>query len=64
VAPRSTQELARIATNTVDTIDDVVERLEQIRAHAATTALRGEQDGIAAFTLLYCIITQNVGRTL
>ena len=64
MAPGSTQELAKIATEPVDTIDDVVERLEQIRAHAAATALRGEQDGIAAFTLLYRIITQNVGRTV
>jgi Family of unknown function (DUF5995) len=64
MAPGSTRELARIASKPVHTIDDVVERLEQIRAHAAATALRGEQDGIAAFTLLYRIITQNVGRTI
>lgn len=63
MAPGSTQELARIASREVTTIADVVERLEQIREHAAATALRGEQDGIAAFTLLYRIITENVGRT-
>ncbi|MGI9001819.1 MAG: DUF5995 family protein [Pseudonocardia sp.] len=59
----STQELARIASKDVQSIADVVQRLEDIRDHAAATSLLGAEDGIASFTKLYHIITKNVEAT-
>lgn len=63
MARGSTQELARIVRRDVHTIEDVVQRLEAVRDHATDTALRGEADGIACFTRLYTVITENVGKT-
>jgi uncharacterized protein DUF5995 len=58
----STQRLAELAGDTPPTsIEEVVQRLAAIRDHAATTSLLGENDGIAAFTKLYHVITTRVG---
>lgn len=59
----STQELARIAGKEVQSIAEVVQRLEDIRDYAASTSLLGADDGIACFTRLYHIITKNVLET-
>ncbi|OLT21732.1 hypothetical protein BJF78_34060 [Pseudonocardia sp. CNS-139] len=61
--PGSTQELARLAGTTPPaSIPEVVERLAAIRDHAASTSLLGEDDGIAAFTRLYHVITAHIGE--
>jgi hypothetical protein len=39
-----------------------VERLAAIRDYAASTSLLGENDGIAAFTRLYHVITAHIGE--
>jgi Family of unknown function (DUF5995) len=58
----STQRLAELAGDAPPTtIPEVVERLAAIRDHAATTSLLGENDGIAAFSKLYHIITRRIG---
>lgn len=63
MARGSTQELARIASKDVQSILDVAARLGEIRDHAAATSMLGEQDGVACFTKLYQIITENVFDT-
>jgi Family of unknown function (DUF5995) len=58
----STQRLAELAGDgPASSIPEVVERLAAIRDHAASTSLLGEDDGIAAFSTLYHIITQRIG---
>ncbi len=58
----STQRLAELAGDAPPTsIPEVVTRLAEIRDHAASTSLLGENDGIAAFTKLYHTITSRVG---
>jgi hypothetical protein len=58
----STQRLAELAGDAPPTsIPEVVKRLAEIRDHAASTSLLGENDGIAAFSKLYHIITSRVG---
>ena len=59
----STQRLAELAGSTPATsIEEVVRRLAAIRDHATNTSVLGENDGIAAFTKLYHIITRRVGE--
>jgi Family of unknown function (DUF5995) len=59
----STQRLAELAGDGPATsIPEVVQRLAEIRDHAASTSLLGENDGIAAFSKLYHIITRRVGE--
>jgi Family of unknown function (DUF5995) len=59
----STQRLAELAGNTPPkSIEEVVQRLAAIRDYAASTSLLGEDDGIAAFTKLYHVITRRVGN--
>jgi hypothetical protein len=58
----STQRLAELAGSTPATsIEEVVQRLAAIRDHATDTSLLGENDGIAAFSKLYHIITRRIG---
>ncbi|TQM44300.1 DUF5995 family protein [Pseudonocardia cypriaca] len=58
----STQRLAELAGDSPPTsIPEVVKRLAEIRDYAASTSLLGENDGIAAFSKLYHIITSRVG---
>jgi Family of unknown function (DUF5995) len=58
----STQRIAELAGDAPPaTIPEVVERLAAIRDHAANTSLLGENDGIAAFSKLYHIITRRIG---
>jgi hypothetical protein len=58
----STQRLAELAGDRpAESIPEVVERLAAIRDHAAATSLLGEDDGIAAFSKLYHIITHRIG---
>ena len=58
----STQRLAELAGDTPPaSIPEVIKRLAEIRDYAASTSLLGENDGIASFTKLYHIITQEVG---
>lgn len=58
----STQRLAELAGDAPATsIPEVVERLAEIRDHAASTSLLGENDGIAAFSKLYHVITRRIG---
>jgi Family of unknown function (DUF5995) len=59
----TTQHLAQLAGTTPPTsIPEVLERLAAIRDYAAATSLRGEDDGIAAFTRLYHVITAHIGE--
>jgi hypothetical protein len=59
----STQRLAELAGDSPPTsIPEVVKRLTEIRDYAANTSLLGENDGIAAFSKLYHIITRRVGE--
>jgi hypothetical protein len=59
----STQRLAELAGSAPATsIQEVCDRLVAIRDHAATTSLLGEDDGIAAFSRLYHVITRRIGR--
>jgi len=59
----STQRLAELAGDAPPTsIPEVVKRLAEIRDYAASTSLLGENDGIAAFTKLYHVITTRVGE--
>ncbi|MCW0213817.1 MAG: DUF5995 family protein [Pseudonocardia sp.] len=48
----------------IDTIADVVARLELIRDTAVAESPLGERDGIACFTRLYHVITANVMTTV
>lgn len=58
----TTQHLAHLAGATPATsIQEVLERLAAIRDHATSTSLLGEDDGIAAFTKLYHVITAHIG---
>ena len=58
----TTQHLALLAgAAPPESIAEVVERLAEIRDHAASTSMRGEDDGIAAFTRLYHVITARIG---
>jgi hypothetical protein len=61
--PGSTQKLAELTgTTPAASIPEVVERLAAIRDYAASTSLLGENDGIAAFTRLYHVITAHIGE--
>jgi hypothetical protein len=61
--PGSTQKLAELTgTTPAASIPEVVERLAAIRDYAARTSLLGENDGIAAFTRLYHVITAHIGE--
>jgi hypothetical protein len=61
--PGSTQQLAVLAGGGAPTsIPEVVERLAAIHQHAASTSMRGNNDGIAAFTQLYHVITTRIGQ--
>jgi hypothetical protein len=58
----STQRLAELAgTTRAASIEEVCERLAAIRDHASSTSLLGEDDGIAAFSRLYHVITRRIG---
>ena len=58
----STQRLAELAgTAPAGSIEEVCERLAAIRDHATDTSLLGEDDGIAAFSRLYHVITRRIG---
>ncbi|MBF0689406.1 MAG: hypothetical protein IR158_16780 [Cellulomonas sp.] len=59
----STRQLADLAGDAPPTsIAEVVARLQTIRDHAARSSPRGEDDGIAAFTTLYHVITRRIGE--
>lgn len=59
----STQHLAVLAgTDKPGSIGEVLERLAAIRDHATDTSLLEDNDGIAAFTRLYHVITDNIDR--
>lgn len=59
----TTQYLAVLAGNGPPTsIPEVLDRLVAIRDHAVRTSMRGEDDGIAAFTSLYHVITDTIGK--
>jgi hypothetical protein len=61
--PGTTQHLAELTGTTPPTsIAEVVERLAAIRDYAASTSMLGEDDGIAAFTRLYHVITSRIGE--
>lgn len=49
-----------LSAGPVDTIPEVITRLEDIRAFAETSQPLRERDGVASFTCLYEIITRNV----
>jgi hypothetical protein len=58
----TTQHLANLAGTTPPTsIPEVVDRLAAIRDYATSTSMLGEDDGIAAFTRLYHVITAHIG---
>ncbi len=58
----TTQHLAHLAGTTPPTsIPEVLERLVAIRDYAASTSMLGEDDGIAAFSRLYHVITAHIG---
>ena len=44
----------------VDSIDEVIDRLEQIQAYAEAQEPRGQHDGVACFSYLYHRITKRV----
>jgi hypothetical protein len=63
--PGSTQHLAELAGDTpAKSIPEVLERLAAIRDYAASTSLRGEEDGIASFSKLYHVITERIDGML
>jgi hypothetical protein len=44
----------------VETIDDAIQRMEDITAYIVSTQTRGVADGVACFTFLYTTITKRV----
>jgi hypothetical protein len=61
--PGSTQHLARLAGTTMpESIPDVIRRLAAIHEYASGTSMLRDDDGIAAFTRLYHIITTRIGH--
>jgi len=58
----STQYLAKIVTEEVATIPDVMDRLRQVYQYALDSTTAGENDGIVCFTGLYRTITETVGK--
>jgi hypothetical protein len=60
--PGTTQHLAALAGDgPPESIPEVLDRLVAIGDHAAGTSMLGENDGIAAFTRLYHVITDTIG---
>ncbi len=49
-----------LSAGPVDTIPEVITRLEAIRALAEKTQPLGERDGVASFTRIYGIVSKNV----
>jgi len=61
--PGTTQHLARLAGTTApESIPEVLRRLAAIHEYASGTSMRRDDDGIAAFTRLYHIITTRIGQ--
>jgi hypothetical protein len=61
--PGTTQHLARLAGTTMPaSIPEVVRRLAAIHEYASGTSMRRDDDGIAAFTRLYHVITTRIGQ--
>lgn len=61
--PGTTQHLAQLAGTTPPaSIPEVVTRLAEIHEYASRTSMRREDDGIAAFTRLYHVITTRIGE--
>jgi hypothetical protein len=59
----STQHLARLAgTSTPGSIPDVIRRLAAIHDYASGTSMLRDDDGIAAFTRLYHVITSRINQ--